>query len=154
AELRALTAVYSCYFPEVRAVVDEVVARYPHEVFLRSLGAGLDDFHVPIIEKLCRFQREAAPDLSGFPHRYPTAGSEEGIREFMTRLATEGVREIHVLHGEYEGYREVARSRGIAAVEVPMERDPRALPPGTWFVSNPSARDGNVLPDEWLGRLL
>lgn len=47
---------------------------------------------------------------------------------------------------DYEGYREVARSRGIETVEVAFGADPKSVSPGHWFLSNPSARDGNVLP--------
>lgn len=145
AELRAITTVYSYYLPEVREVVTRLTAAYPHDVFLRSISPGLDDLHQPIIERLIDKRRAEVPALSSFAHRYPTSGSEEGIREYMTSLQQQGVRRVHMLRGDYEGYREVAKSRGLEMLE---SDDPRSLPPGHWFLSNPSARDGNhVSPD-------
>jgi hypothetical protein len=78
-------------------------------VFLRSVVPGLDDFHEPVFEKLVTAHRRAVPDLGPFALRYPTAGSEEGIREYLTLLQTKGVERIYVWKGDYEGYREVAR---------------------------------------------
>ena len=147
-DLRAITTVMSYYFPEVRAVISEMVRDYPHDVFLRSVSPGLDDFHEPIVEKLLRFHGPSVPALASFAHRYPTAGSEEGIREYMTMLRSSGVERIYVWHGDYEGYREVARSRGIEPIEVAFGTDPHTLAPAPWFLSNPSARDGNVLPPQ------
>jgi histidinol-phosphate/aromatic aminotransferase/cobyric acid decarboxylase-like protein len=145
-ELRAFTTVYSYYLPEVRAAISDVVAAYPHDVFLRSLTpAGLDAFHEPILDKLVAAHRHDVPNLADFPYRYPTAGSEEGIREYLSRLATGGTRRIYMFAGDYEGYREVARTRGIDTVEVQKETPPSSLLPGHWFLSNPSARDGNIV---------
>jgi len=146
-ELRAFTTVYSYYLPEVRAAISDLVAAYPHDVFLRSVTpAGLDTFHEPILEQLVAAHARDVPGLGAFPYRYPTAGSEEGIREFMTRLATAGERRLYMWAGDYEGYREVARTRGMETVEVERDADPSTLAAGPWFLSNPSARDGNIVP--------
>lgn len=162
AELRAIPTVYSYYPPEIRAIVDEVTTPFPHEVFLRSvlpassnvesrmLCGGLDDFHVPIIDKLIAFYRWDVPALSEFPFRYPTMGSEEGIREFMTLIAMRGIKDIYVFEGEYEGYREVAKTRGIETREVKLGTSPRGLKPGYWFLSNPSAQDGQIIPNYFI----
>jgi histidinol-phosphate/aromatic aminotransferase/cobyric acid decarboxylase-like protein len=145
----AITTVYSYYLPEVRAVIDSLVARYPHDVFLRSLEpGGLDAFHEPVLEKLVRAHASDVHGLGDFRFRYPTSGSEEGIREYLSTLAARGVKRIYMLRGDYEGYREVARSRGIETREVALDEDPRRLEPGHWFLSNPSARDGNLLPPD------
>jgi histidinol-phosphate/aromatic aminotransferase/cobyric acid decarboxylase-like protein len=147
-ELRTITTVYSYYLPEVRALVSRLAASYPHDILLQSVSPGLDDFHEPIIDRLIASHAHDVPGLSAFPNRYPTSGSEEGIREYMTELARKGVREITMLRGDYEGYREVARSRGIEVNEVDADSAPDRLAPGHWFLSNPSARDGNLLsPD-------
>jgi histidinol-phosphate/aromatic aminotransferase/cobyric acid decarboxylase-like protein len=145
---RAITSVYSYYLPEIRDLVTRLTRDYPHDVFLRSIDPGLDDFHHPIIDKLVAAHREDVPGLAAFPHRYPTAGSEEGIREYLTKLQSQGVDRIYAWKGEYEGYREVARTRGIATFEVDDDHDPAALEPGHWFLSNPSARDGMIIPAE------
>jgi len=145
-DFKAITTVYSYYLPEIRNLISRLTRDYPHEVFLRSISPGLDDFHHPIIDKLVHTHRHDVPDLSQFRHRYPTAGSEEGIREYLTLLQTGGVRQVYVWKGDYEGYREVARTRGLGVVELDADTDPTTLPRGHWFLSNPSARDGMIIP--------
>ncbi|MFN0007172.1 MAG: aminotransferase class I/II-fold pyridoxal phosphate-dependent enzyme [Planctomycetota bacterium] len=153
--LPALATVYSYYMPEVRAVVDDLSAEYPHEVFLRSVGAGLDDFHIPVIARLVERHRHDVPALGGFEHAYPTAGSEEGIRELMTTIAAGGERAICMFAGDYEGYREVARLRGLECRELPFDTaSPAQVAPSWWFLSNPSARNGNLLPREIIDAVL
>ncbi len=142
--IRAIQAVYSYYLPEVRQIISDLAGEFPHDVFLKSVTPGLDDFHEPIIGQFLEYQSGAVPGLSSYGNRYPTAGSEEFIREYITQL---DARKIHVLEGEYEGYREIARTRGIETVEVPFEKNPADFEPGDWFLSNPSARDGNIIDD-------
>jgi histidinol-phosphate/aromatic aminotransferase/cobyric acid decarboxylase-like protein len=147
----AISTVYSYRHPEIRQVIDGLLrAGFPHDVFLRATQppGALDAFHDPIIERVLEFYRADVPALAGFPHRYPTSGSEEGIREVMTSLRAEGVRSIYVLRGDYEGYRVVAEQRGMETIEVERTADPRALPAGIFFLSNPSAIDGNIVPNE------
>ena len=146
--LQAITTVYSYYLPEVRELITDLTRPYPHDVFLRSISPGLDDFHEPIIDQLVDFHRHDVPHLAEFDYRYPTAGSEEGIREYMTLLQSRGVKEVYVWKGDYEGYGEVAASRGIRAIKVDYDADPSTLRPGHWFLSNPSARDGMIVPEE------
>lgn len=146
--LKAITTVYSYYLPEIRDLITRMTRDYPHDVFLRSILPGLDDFHVPVMDRLIGSHAVDVPALGQFANRYPTAGSEEGIREYMTVLQGQGVKRIYVWKGDYEGYREVARTRGIEAVDVEFEADPAALPPGHWFLSNPSARNGMIVPRE------
>ena len=148
--LRAIQAVYSYYLPEVREVISELVADYPHEVFLRSVDPGLDDFHEPIIQRFVDYWSQEVPALPGFPNRYPTSGSEEFIREFISTLADES---LYVFEGEYEGYKEVGKTRGIQTIEVAIDRDPAELEPGIFFISNPSARDGNILDGALIQRI-
>ncbi|CAN5404593.1 hypothetical protein BH10PLA2_BH10PLA2_27550 [soil metagenome] len=146
--LEAITTVYSYYLPEIRALISRMTHDYPHDVFLRSIKPGLDDFHVPIIDRLTAVHARSLPGLEEFSNRYPTAGSEEGIREYMTHLRNRGVESIYVWCGEYEGYREVAKTRGLSVCEVAYTQDPAELTPGHWFLSNPSARNGLFVPEE------
>ncbi len=152
-ELRTITTVYSYYLPEVREVVAKLGRDYPHDVLLQSIKPGLDTFHEPIIDRVLASHTHDVPGLSAFPNRYPTAGSEEGIREYMTELAHGGVKEILMLRGDYEGYRDVAHSRGMSVMEVEGDTDPASIAPGHWFLSNPSARDGNLLPEAVIERI-
>jgi hypothetical protein len=143
---KAITTVYSYYLPEVRDLITDLTREYPHDVFLRSISPGLDDFHRPIIDKLVAAHEHDVPHLAKFAYRYPTSGSEEGIREYMTFLQSQGVSRIYVWKGDYEGYRETARTRNIDTVEVDYDCDPATLSPGYWFLSNPSARNGMIVP--------
>jgi histidinol-phosphate/aromatic aminotransferase/cobyric acid decarboxylase-like protein len=147
-DFKAITTVYSYYLPEIRDLITRLTRDYPHDVFLRSISPGLDDFHHPIIDKLISAHRHDVPQLEQFAHRYPTSGSEEGIREYVTLLQSEGVEKIYVWKGEYEGYREVAKTRGVGVVELDVRTDPATLPRGHWFLSNPSARDGMIVPSD------
>src|SRR3989344_7010047 len=147
-ELEAIQAVYSYYFPEVRRLITELTREYPHNIFLQSIHPGLDDFHIPIIEEYVDFQGDFVSGLREFPFRYPTAGSSEGIREILTFLQRRGVRQIYVFKGEYEGYKETAKTRGIDTTEVDWGVDLKSLKKGYWFLSNPSARDGNIISNE------
>lgn len=149
-EFKAIKTVYSYYLPEIRAIIDDLVCEYPHEVFLRSVKPGLDDFHEPIIDKLVKFHYADVPHLGQFHFRYPTAGSEEGIREFLTSLQLNGVKSIYVFKGDYEGFGDVAKTRGIKPVEIKWWVNPRHLKPGYWILSNPSARNGMILPNDYL----
>jgi len=143
-----IKTVYS-YLPfEVRRAIDSVTKVFPHDVYLSSVDGGLDHIHEPVIEKLvARWEDETTIGLDTFPYRYWTAGSEEGIREFLSALELKGIDDINVLDGEYEGYEAVAHTRGIRTRTWPMGHLARNVPRGWWFISQPSARDGNTLPD-------
>ena len=91
---KAITTVYSYYLPEIRDLITDLTREYPHNVFLRSISPGLDDFDQPIIDKLSAAHEHDVPHLAKFAYRYPTSGSEEGIREYMTFLQSQGVRQI------------------------------------------------------------
>ncbi|MEK7376780.1 MAG: hypothetical protein AABZ57_06435 [Candidatus Margulisiibacteriota bacterium] len=149
--------VYSYTFSEIREVRSRIYGSRAVDLgLMRAIypEGGLDRFHEPIIDQLIEYNRSSLPALSGFTYRYPTAGSEEGIREVMTRLSTEGVGQIHVLQGEYEGYKAVAETRGIKTTELPQDFDPKDIASGSyWFISNPSARDGRIIPDEYINAI-
>jgi histidinol-phosphate/aromatic aminotransferase/cobyric acid decarboxylase-like protein len=149
--LSAISTVYSYRHPEIRRVIDDLLrSGFPHDVFLGATQppGALDAFHEPIVERVLEFYRADVTALADFPHRYPTSGSEEGIREVMSALREQGVRSIYVLRGDYEGYRAVAEQRGIQTVEVGRSTDPHELAPGIFFLSNPSAIDGNIVPND------
>lgn len=151
---QAITTVYSYYLPEVRDLITDLTRAYPHAVFLQSISPGLDDFHEPIIDRLVAVHQPDVPHLSQFPYRYPTAGSEEGIREYLTLLQSRNVEQIYMWEGDYEGYRDVGKTRNITTVAVNYGVDPGTLPPGFWFLSNPSARNGMIVPEEKVKAIL
>jgi histidinol-phosphate/aromatic aminotransferase/cobyric acid decarboxylase-like protein len=154
--LKAITTVYSYRHPETRRTVDNVlIGGFPHHVFLRATNppGALDAFDQPIIDKVVQFNQDSVPHMREFPFRYPTAGSEEGIREVMTDLQAKGVKKIHVLNGEYEGFQAVADQRCIETVEVDPNTDFTKMRPGYFFISNPSARDGNIIPNDFINTI-
>ena len=151
--IEPLKAVYSYYYPEVRDIISRVTADYPHEVFLRSVDPGLDDFHVPVIEAYLQHMQDQLPDLGQFPYQYTTAGSEAIFHILAEISAFRREVPLYVLEGEYEGFSGYGQNIGLSFTSVPEDQDMAALPAGIFFVSNPSARDGNTLADGLLEKI-
>ena len=150
-KIKATKTVYCYYFPETRKIIDEVVKNYPHNIFLSSITPGLDNFHIPIIEKFINFHKKSVPALKNFPFKYFTDGSRQGIFHILVELKyKEPDTIIYVLKGEYEGYREYAIRIGLIVREVEENTDFSKLKPGIFFISNPSARDGNIILNEYV----
>ncbi len=175
-QLEAMKAVYTYFFPEVRSLV-HFGEKIPDELYLTSTSAetaqcaldgmfksrfevpatlegkvDLDSIHIPIIDKIVEAYAEHAYALRDFPNRYPMAGSSQGIFHLLAELKAKGTNEIYVLKGEYEGYAEYGKTLGINTHEIPPE-EIENVKPGTWFISNPSARDGNIIPNEFITKL-
>jgi len=150
-KLEAITTVYSYRFPEVRKLITDLTNPFPHEVFLKSVQpvGGLDNFHESIIEKVMNFY-SGSVNLQNFNFRYPTSGSSEGIFHYLSLLRKNGAQKIYTLKGEYEGYREYGKTIGLKTVEVDPNTNPKHLEKGIWFISNPSARDGNIIPNQFI----
>lgn len=179
-EFEAMKAVY-CYFcPEVEEVVQvvdnlskgslfrvltpmEEAQKHLHSLSLNpSLDLpqtpqgylNLDMIHEPVIQRIRQVYQPILSALENFPHHYPTHGSSEGIFHYLAHLRSQEVRSIYTLFGEYEGYREYGKTLGIATQEInPETQDLEKLEPGFWFISNPSARDGNFLPEDFVNNL-
>ena len=143
--LKAMRAVYSYYFPEIRNLISKVTAEYPHQEFLKSTSAeGLDNYEKPIVKKMVEFYKGEALGFEEYEYVYPTAGSSEGIYHLLSRIKVETPDlPIYTFVGEYEGYRECALGMGMKVIEVEENIDEiEKLPIGIWFISNPSARNG------------
>lgn len=135
--------VRSYYIPEVRREISLLAKRYPHEVYLDSL-ANLDEFHKPVIRSYMKRFGPFLRGLDGYKWQYATAGSSEGIFHLLAQIkARHPDAIIYTLKGEYEGYKEYSKPLGLKTIEVKNISDAKV--PGYWFISNPSARDGNVL---------
>lgn len=96
-----------------------------------------------------------ALDPAAFPFRYPTAGASEAIYKLMAehaaRVRADGGGGVHVFEGEYEGFSAFAAALSLPVVRH-ARRDWRAaasrVPPGAQFwISQPSAIDGDLWPD-------
>jgi len=153
--LKTIRAVYSYYFPEIRKLISKITADFPHGEFLKSISPGLDDYEKPITEKMIKFYKKDVKGLEGFGYRYPTSGSSEGIYHLLSRIKKDHPDSpIYTLEGEYEGYRECAAGLGLTVQEVKEDIEViKALMPGYWFISNPSGRDGNILPDSLINQI-
>jgi len=114
----------------------------------------LDNIHVPIIKRVMGVYSRTVSGLGAFSHNYPTSGSSEGIREVLKEVQKKGADHINVFTGEYEGYAAYAKAYGMGVSEFdPETLRPEKVRPGTWFVSNPSAIDGNIIPNEFVTAL-
>ena len=152
--MKATRTVYCYYFPEIRKIIDGLTRKFPHEVFLQSIEPGLDDFHFPIIEKFIKFHGKTLPALKNFNHRYFTSGASEGIFHLLVKIKTENPETpIYTLKGEYEGYKEYAIRMGLKIIEVNENEDFSKLKPGIFFISNPSARNGNIINNKFVNEI-
>lgn len=154
-KLKAIRAVYAYYFPEIRKLVSEITADFPHGEFLKSIKPGLDDYEKPIVEKMIKFYKNDVVGFEEFQYRYPTSGSSEGIYHLLSRIKKdEPEAPIYTLEGEYEGYRECAAGLGLKVQEIPEDLEViKSLKLGYWFISNPSGRSGNILPDNLINQI-
>lgn len=154
-KLKTIRAVYSYYFPEIRKLISDVTEDFPHGEFLKSISPGLDDFEKPIIEKMIKFYKKDVVGFEGFQYRYPTSGSSEGIYHLLSRIKKDHPESpIYTLEGEYEGYRECAAGLGLVVQEIKEDFESiKMLAPGYWFISSPSGRAGNLLPDTLIDQI-
>lgn len=144
-----LKSVYSYYFPETRKIIDGLVKNYPHEIFLQSINPGLDDYHIPVIENYIKHFESQTPDLKNFPYKYVTAGASEGIFHYLAKIASSDSKKLlYVLEGEYEGYAGYGQNLGLKFNTVHETEDFKSIKPGIVFISNPSARDGNIIGND------
>ena len=178
-ELKAMKAVYAYFFPEVRELVHATdhladnlfLATTSIEEAQRVVGAlsfkrgivvpstidgkvDLDTIHEPIIDRVTEIYEPVVPGISDFRSRYFTSGSSEGIFHALAELKAKGIDTIFTLAGEYEGYKEYGKTLGIETQEVDLRRTKAGnLERGVWFISNPSARDGNIILNETVTEL-
>lgn len=176
-KLKAMKSVYTYFFPEVRPLVHSTDA-LSDKLFLTTTSAceaqgivdsldfnqelvmpktpegkvDLDEIHFPIIDRIVEVYKDVIPGLKEFPYRYPTSGSSEGLFHTLAKLKSGGVDEISTFEGEYEGYKEYGKALGIKLREFHRNLNTQANP-GTWFISNPSAFDGNIIPNEEINAL-
>lgn len=147
-------AVYGYYFPEVRHLISEITTSFPHELYLQAISPGLDDFHLAIFSNYLARTESLLPGLSTFKYRYPTSGASEGIFHTLAQIvALHRDTPLYVLKGEYEGYSAYGANLGLKFESIEFDRCPKDLTPGIFFISNPSARDGNIIPNEYIAAL-
>ena len=152
--LRGLTtAVYGLVLPETRAMVRRLWEEQPQSLYECSYDDVQDAAHGRFFDAWRGWVAPLVGGLKEFPAQYVTNGSSEAIRESIWNLAASAeaaslTPKLHVFAGEYEGYAAYARAAGITVVIHDGRRwdEPRLYAPGAlhrWYVSQPSAIDGN-----------
>lgn len=161
------TTVYSVVWPDTERLIRRCMQEETDAMMALHRDAHTkkqDGLHEPFFEAWQRFSQSALtwnPDQ--FPEHYPVNGSSEAIREII-RQATWKHQDLVVFDGDYEGYEVMATMQGtrIHRVSRSLWREvlthwryhgvPWRGRGAQWWVSQPSALDGNVWPDfeEWL----
>jgi len=150
------TAVYGLVLPETRAMVARLWAERPNELYETPYEDRQDLAHVVFLDAWQSWVGSDVHGLRELAHRYVTNGSSEAIRESVWGLAHDAAASgqapaIHVFAGEYEGYAAYARAAGIPVVahdrdaSTDVHYAPQTL--HRWYVSQPSAIDGNACAD-------
>lgn len=142
-----LKSVYCYYFPEVRQIITDITSSYPHDTFLQSVYPGLDDIHIPLIDKYKKYFSDQISGLDSFPFQYITSGASEGIFHILAEIKSHTPNlPVYTLIGEYEGFAGYAKNLGLNTQSIDPDSDWSKFEKGIVFLSNPSARDGNHLP--------
>ena len=176
--MKALKAVYTYAFPEVESImlktfpawfwkvttpakaVQLLLEAYHIHIDVPRTKDGyvdLDEIHNPICSAIEAVYAELIIGANNF-NWYPTSGSSEGIFKVLGELQAKGHKLINVFEGEYEGFQVYAEALGMSVNFVPRDVTDEALliiakNNGTWFISNPSAIDGNFVDNELLQRV-
>lgn len=164
--------VYSYPFPEVRDTIDRLrlEARFmlntinvdeaasllepyqftpPLALPASADGAlNLDELHVPVIERIREKQALVISGLEDFTHTYPTPGSSHALFTVMAEWRAQGnLESVAVIDGDYEGYTAYAESLRIPVTRYQNFEGTAPKNGEVWFVSNPSAVDGNWIDE-------
>jgi hypothetical protein len=170
-----MTEVYSYPFPEVRQLLSSIqlderfmlntLPVVEARQLLESYGytfapelrpttridgtLDLDEFHQPVQDRLCKVLGKRLQGIEHFDHRYPVSGSSPAIFHLLAEWSTKGeLSSLAMLRGDYEGYRALAESLRVPITLYTDLSEARPKAGEVWFVSNPSARDGNWISKE------
>lgn len=164
-----MAEVYSYPFPEVRNLIDQ--SRLPAAFMLNTLPVAtaqeylksysftpelnlpstddvlnLDELHIPVIDRIARQLEVLLPGIKGFDHSYPCHGSSQAMYTLMAEWKAGGeMTSLAVLESEYEGYAANAKSLNIPVTVYTSLAHHQPKAGEVWFVSNPSAVDGNFI---------
>lgn len=158
--------VYSYYTPEIEHTVSKALSacnfsRYGeqtiHDTLKQNYDPGLDDLHLPLMEKYEAFARsEGVIGLESFAEKYFTNGSSEGIFHLLSQLRTLsdlGV-PLYQFDGEYQGYRAYADALDLKIDTVQSLGELRSVATGVVILSNPASKDGNIVDPNTLTTIL
>jgi aspartate/methionine/tyrosine aminotransferase len=161
--------IYSYYMPEVRNTVSNALAwlnhggrghRTVHDILRQNFDPGLDDLHLPLMEKYESFARsEGVIGLESFDEKYFTNGSSEGIFHLLNGLLPG--EQLYQFEGEYHGYEKYAQAIGRSIHTITAEPGRTDLKshvlnvtPGIVILSNPASKDGNIVDPNLLTTIL
>lgn len=113
-----------------------------------------DDAHKPFLRKWANWASSVLSfQLKDFPHQYPANGSTEAMKDFIgtMNLGCWPKRRLHMFEGDYEGYHRIAKAYQVEVI-THVREDWRTscktiMPSDIFFISQPSAIDGNVWSD-------
>lgn len=139
--------VYSICYPDTQNTINQVLAQDLSELYTHTYSKKQDVYHNDFFESWKKFSQLKFPTLT---HFYPTAGSSEAIREQIVYLHSQK-KTLAIFFGEYEGYAAIARAIGMPYVQINRQnwrQEVKSLcPNAVFFLSEPSALDGNVWED-------
>jgi len=156
--------IYSLVMPETEAVIDGIFgdADSPlreafHDAYREAWTQKEDTMHEGFFDTWKQWNSPIVEaDWSQFPFMYPINGASEGLREavqaYGAKARVEGFQPtIHVFVGEYEGFSAYAAAAGIPVKTHNRQNWQDALgqigPNDQFYLSHPSAIDGNIWPD-------
>ena len=162
--------VYSLVWPATEALVRRCLRDELSTMLANHQDAFTkqqDDLHLPFFAAWKTFAASAVhANWEEFPEAYPTAGSSEAIREIIRQARWED-QVLVVFDGDYEGYEATAAPQGTEVFRIDRNRWREQVeawrqhgPPwgqrvAQWWISQPSAIDGNTWPDfaPWLAAM-
>lgn len=149
-----LETVYSCFFPEVQAIVENFQKRLDYKFLRLNANHDLDNLASPLFD-LYQEKMEADNQAKNWPkNRYYVNGSSEALFHLVAHTNQKNL-PFYQLNGEYQGYNAYAETLGREFINVSHDpKEIRNLEPGIFFVSNPSAVHGNILKEELFEAIL
>ncbi|MEI6511497.1 MAG: hypothetical protein WCO25_05700 [Candidatus Uhrbacteria bacterium] len=146
----AIPTIYSLYYQEVRATVEDLWNSSPHLLYGAAYNRGQEKLPGLFLDAWRAWTTVELGDA--FPHAYATAGASEALRE----LIRPGIR-VNTFEGDYEGFWRLAQDRGIPFVVRPRGQCVGATYDDTdvFFLSDPSSIDGDHLDglDSWIDEM-
>ncbi len=111
-----------------------------------------EHIHEPVTARITERNEPLLPGLADFEKQYATHGSAEAIFRLMAGWSATGkMTELGFLKSDYDGYVLEAMGLNIPIHDVPsLESVGDPVEGRIWFLSNPSAIDGNWHEDEML----
>lgn len=144
--------IYSIPFPETKAVTEfEWRTMDFDDLFDEPHLMRQDSHHARFVNAYRRWASPVIEGLDSFPEAHPSAGSAEAIKDTLSVIHGNNPElRLHMFEGDYEGVTAYATSMGFQVVkhfrteEVINSLSDRVKAGEIWYISQPSALDGNL----------